>query len=79
MERNPTVGNILRNGWMQLALLDPDTNQLSVYQRGEFVPYKPESAQLATVSNSLDWYRGRREHLPFAFIQPHEGSHAGTD
>jgi uncharacterized protein YbcC (UPF0753/DUF2309 family) len=70
MDRNPTVGRILRNQWSLLALLDPATSQLSVFRDGEFVPYVPESEQVPKAPTSLDWYRGWREHLEFAIIEP---------
>ena len=46
MKRNATVGNILRNGWVQLAVQSPGTNEILLYQKGEFRPYHPEAAQL---------------------------------
>jgi uncharacterized protein YbcC (UPF0753/DUF2309 family) len=69
MERNPTVGKILRNGWMQLVVLDPHSHQMMVYQRGAFVPYVPEATELPAATSSIEWYRGHREHLPFALIK----------
>ena len=72
MERDPVVGRILKNGWAQLAVLDPDSNQLQVYQNGRFEPYVPEVAGLPKATSSVDWYRGWREHLGFATIQPAE-------
>lgn len=66
MDRLPQVGRILRNGWGQLALLDPNSSQLQVYHRGQFYPYRSEIAELPTAPTSLDWYRGWREHLGFA-------------
>lgn len=66
MTRNAAVGNILRNGWMQLALMDPDTAELKLYQHGEYVPYTPTLDKLPQVQRSIDWYQGWREHLEFA-------------
>jgi uncharacterized protein YbcC (UPF0753/DUF2309 family) len=75
MRRNETVGRILRNGWAQLAVLDPESNQLQVYRACAFEPYVPESTQLPIATSSVDWYRGWREHLGFASIQPADHSH----
>ena len=68
MQRNPTVGNILRNGWVQLALLDPDTTQMSLYQNGEYVPYTPSIQELPHAKSSVAWFQGWREHMDFAEI-----------
>jgi uncharacterized protein YbcC (UPF0753/DUF2309 family) len=72
MDRNPIVGRILKNGWAQLAVLDPDSNQLQYYQDGKFTPYVPEVIGLPKATSSVDWYRGWRDHLGFATIQPDE-------
>ncbi|HET6424993.1 MAG TPA: DUF2309 domain-containing protein [Planctomycetaceae bacterium] len=68
MNRNAAVGNILRNGWMQLALMNPHTAELSLYQNGEYVPYVPTIDKLPQVQRSVNWYQGWREHLDFAQI-----------
>jgi uncharacterized protein YbcC (UPF0753/DUF2309 family) len=70
MNRVAVVGNILRNGWAQLALLDPYSNKILVYHRGEYRPYERETDELPKVGSSIDWYRGWRDHLGFAQIEP---------
>lgn len=79
MDRIPVVGKILRNGWAQLVLLDPDSNRLFVYQRGKYIEYAPQSHELPAVASSIDWYRGWRDHLGFAQVQtkPHTEERAG--
>ena len=68
MNRNALVGRILRNGWGQLALLDPDSAQLSVFRNGQFEPYTTEISELPQAASSIEWYRGWRDHLAFAQI-----------
>lgn len=68
MDRSPTVARILRNGWVQLSLLHPETNELLVYRDGKYETYQPEAKELPRVSTSTDWYRGWRDHLGFAEI-----------
>ena len=70
MDRDPLVGKILRNGWSQLALLNPNSNEILVYRQGEFHPYLPEITELPKAVSSLDWYRGTRDHMEFAEIVP---------
>ncbi len=69
MGRNPTVDAIVRNGWVQMAVLDPATHAIRVFDRGEFVLYEPASNLLPVARSSIDWYRGWRGHLEFAEIQ----------
>lgn len=68
MARNPGVGNILRNGWSQLAVLDPHSSELQVYSQGEFKRYEPEASSLPRAKSSIDWYLGRRGNLEFAVV-----------
>ncbi|MDB5344855.1 MAG: hypothetical protein JWP89_3232 [Schlesneria sp.] len=68
MQRNPTIGRILGNGWAQLAVLDPNSDQIQVYRNGQFSPYQPTVTELKKASSSIDWYRGWRDHLSFAEI-----------
>ena len=76
MDRNEIVGRILRNGWAQLAVLDPDSSQIQVFRNDAFHVYRPESAELPRAACSADWYRGWRDHLGFASIERPLGADA---
>jgi hypothetical protein len=76
MERNETVGRILKNAWAQLAVLDPRSSEIQVFRNGEFHLYHPESQELPTAASSTDWYRGWRDHLGFAAINSAHGAEA---
>jgi uncharacterized protein YbcC (UPF0753/DUF2309 family) len=70
MERDPDVGRILKNGWAHLALLDPDSSDIWVFQNGGFhlQSIEKEHADLPIAKSSMDWYVGRRDNLDFALI-----------
>jgi uncharacterized protein YbcC (UPF0753/DUF2309 family) len=68
MKRNPLVGRILRNSWVQLAVIDPGSSEILVYRDQKFHLYKPESEKLPQAPTSIGWYRGCRQHLEFAEI-----------
>lgn len=70
MARDETIGRLVRNAWVQLAVLDPDSNRLQVFEAGRFVPYRPTADRLPAAASSVDWYRGWRDHLEFAEITP---------
>jgi uncharacterized protein YbcC (UPF0753/DUF2309 family) len=76
MEREPMIGRICKNGWVQLAVLDPESRVLSVYQEGVFRPYQPQASVLPRAASSVDWYRGWRDHLEFAEIDRQDGEGA---
>jgi uncharacterized protein YbcC (UPF0753/DUF2309 family) len=70
MEDDKVVGRILKNGWSQLAILNPNSNELKLFQDGAFHIYQPENSVLPRAESSIDWYRGWRDHLEFAAISP---------
>jgi uncharacterized protein len=75
LDRNPGIGALVRNGWVQMAVLDPASPAIQVYQDGTFQAYTPQAAALPTAPTSADWYRGWRDHLEFAHIRA--GGHRG--
>jgi uncharacterized protein YbcC (UPF0753/DUF2309 family) len=78
MDRQPGIGMLVRNGWVQLAVLDPDSPAIQVYRHGVFYDYQPQAEQLPRASSSVDWYRGWREHLEFASIVRDQESGVGV-
>ncbi len=74
MKGNPTIDLLVRNGWVQLAVIDPTTKQTSLFQGGEFVPNETKLESLATAASSVDWHRNQRHHLDLAQINSHHDS-----
>ncbi|MBC7855471.1 MAG: DUF2309 family protein, partial [Pirellulaceae bacterium] len=70
MAQNETIGRLCRNEWVQLAVLDPHSNQIQEFRQDQFMPYETEVQELKKVEKSVDWYRGWRDHLEFAQITP---------
>jgi hypothetical protein len=70
IERHEGIGRLCRNRWLFVAVLHPDTRELSVYRDGKFEPYQPGVSELPSAPSSVDWYRGWRDHLEFAEIRP---------
>ncbi len=73
MDGNPNVGRICRNSWAQIAVLDPASSKIKRFVNGQFVDYTPATSELPAADSSLEWYRGRRDHLPFALIRSEGG------
>jgi hypothetical protein len=69
IEKNAGIGQLCRNEWVQLAVQDPESGEIRVYQGGAFEPYQPQASVLPRAASSVDWYRGWREHLEFAEIE----------
>ncbi|MFK8114520.1 MAG: DUF2309 domain-containing protein, partial [Rubripirellula sp.] len=68
MDRNATIGRLVRNGWVHLAVIDPATSRIAVFENGSFQPYEIGKSKLPDVDSSLECYEGSREHLPFCSI-----------
>jgi uncharacterized protein YbcC (UPF0753/DUF2309 family) len=68
MQRQEAIGRFCRNGWVQLAVLSPDSPQIWLFRDNRFEPYKPEESTLPVVNSSPEWYRGWREHLGYALV-----------
>jgi len=68
MDRNAVVGRLIRNEWVQLAVLNPESNELTQFRHGTFERFEPSASELPTVMRSMDWYREQREHLGFAAV-----------
>jgi uncharacterized protein YbcC (UPF0753/DUF2309 family) len=72
MHRNAAIAQLVRGGWVHLAVIDPDTSQIEVFQGEGFQPYQPGSTTVAHMDSSLQCYQGSREHLPFFSIRETE-------
>jgi hypothetical protein len=70
MNRNAMIARLCRNGWVLLTLIDPESRAITVFENGQFHPYTPQAKVLPKATSSADWYRGWRDHLEFAQIEP---------
>jgi uncharacterized protein YbcC (UPF0753/DUF2309 family) len=79
VEGNPNVERLVRNRWIWLACLDPDSGTLWELRSTGFVPHTPEHALAAVAGGSAAWYQGKRGFLPPVAIvaEPSAMSHAG--
>jgi uncharacterized protein YbcC (UPF0753/DUF2309 family) len=70
LDRHPEIGRVFHKMWAHLAVLSPSAPRLQLFQKGRFVPYRPTAGRLPTAASSLSWYRGWRDHLQPALIEP---------
>ena len=73
LAKEPAIDRLVRNGWVQLATLDPESSAVHCFRMGRFEPYEELGGELAVAPSSQAWYRGWREHLGFASIVAGEG------
>jgi len=41
-----------------------------LFQEGDFRPWTPRHGELSRVDSSWEWFRGRRDNLDFALLNP---------
>jgi uncharacterized protein YbcC (UPF0753/DUF2309 family) len=70
LDRNPAMHRLVSNGWVQMASLDPHSSKMFLFRKGRFEEYWPEVSDLPTISSSVEWFRGWRDHLGYASIVP---------
>jgi uncharacterized protein len=79
MARHPAIDRLCRNGWIQLALLHPESSEISVFENGTFAPWVCEATTLPRAASSIDWYRGWRDHLEFCQLDAGERPSQAAD
>ncbi|MCA9051569.1 MAG: DUF2309 family protein, partial [Planctomycetaceae bacterium] len=66
---NPQIARLLDGEWVQLAVFQPETCGMQIYQHGGFMAFSAETAAtLPAAGSSGQWTQGRRDHLPFAAV-----------
>lgn len=58
------------NKWIRIATMDPDDGHVEVYRDGVFEKLEGDEVPLPVAPSSMAWYRGKREHLALARIDP---------
>ncbi|MFM7095850.1 MAG: DUF2309 domain-containing protein [Gemmataceae bacterium] len=68
LNRCPPLANLCFNQWINLVVLDPDSPRASILKGREFVPYEFSGAPAPVARSSIEWYRGKRNHLGYPHI-----------
>jgi len=67
---NAAIDRLVRNRWIWLACLDPQSGLLWELRDAGFVPRHPERALPVVAGESAAWYQGKRGFLPPVAIVP---------
>ncbi len=68
---NPSLRRLTENRWFRLATIDPESGRVSVRRDHGFVEFEDAVERLPVALSSAEWYRGKLQHLPMAWIQEH--------
>ena len=66
---NPALKRLLENRWIRLATIDPGSPQVHVHRDHGFEEFHEDLERLPVALSSEEWYSGKIQHLPMAWIQ----------
>jgi uncharacterized protein YbcC (UPF0753/DUF2309 family) len=68
IERNASLKQIVGNRWIRIAALDPASGCVHVRRDSGFEKFDGLLERLPVAHSSAEWYAGKMEHLPMAWI-----------
>ena len=69
-----SLKQLVENRWIRLATIDPDSGRVHVRRDRGFEELTDEVERLPVALSSAEWYSGKIEHLPMAWIQSEVGA-----
>ena len=69
IETSPSIKRLVTNRWIRLATIDPDSARVHVHRESGFEPFYEDLERLPVALSSQEWYGGKLQHLPMAWIQ----------
>ncbi len=70
---SPPIRQMVENRWIRLATIDPETGRVHVHRNHGFEAFDGAVERLPVAFSSTEWYGGKIEHLPMAWIQAGAG------
>jgi len=68
-----SLKRLVENRWIRIATIDPASGVVQVHRNGGFREFDEPIERLPVALSSAEWYRGKIEHLPMAWIQTEAG------
>lgn len=73
LKASPSLKQLLENRWIRMATIDPDSGEVHVSRNGCFEKFHAPAERLPVALSSAEWYSGKTQHLPMAWIQTAAG------
>jgi len=64
-----SLRGLVKNRWMRFAAIDPISGRVHVRRDGGFEEFHEALERLPVALSSYEWYAGKLQHLPIAWIQ----------
>ena len=69
IETNTPLKRLLENRWIRLATIDSASARVHVHRDSGFEEFHEDLERLPVALSSHEWYAGKLQHLPMAWIQ----------
>jgi uncharacterized protein YbcC (UPF0753/DUF2309 family) len=76
IEASAPLNQMVRNRWIRIATIDPASGRVHVRRDSGFEEFDGPLERLPVALSSAEWYSGKIEHLPMAWIPTPQGGQA---
>ena len=76
IDANASLKRLVENRWIRIATIDPESGRVHVRRDGGFEEFDEPLERMPVALSSPEWYAGKLEHLPMAWIPTAAGGRA---
>ena len=69
IDASASLKQLVKNRWIRVATIDPGSGRVHVLRDGRFEEFHDSLERLPVALSSHEWYAGKLQHLPMAWIQ----------
>jgi uncharacterized protein YbcC (UPF0753/DUF2309 family) len=69
---NASLKRLIENRWIRVATIDPESGRVHVRRESAYKEFDGPVERLPVALSSAEWYTGKLQHLPMAWIQTQE-------
>jgi len=74
---SPSLNRLVENRWIRVATIDPESGRVHVRRERGFEEFADRLERLPVALSSAEWFAGKIQHLPMAWIQTWSQTTAG--
>jgi uncharacterized protein YbcC (UPF0753/DUF2309 family) len=75
---SPSLNRLVENRWIRIATIDPASGRVHVRTDTGFEEFNEQLERLPVALSSAEWFTGKMQHLPMAWIQAWSPEAAGA-
>ena len=69
IDASPSLSQLVGNRWIRIATIDPASGRVHVRRESGFEEFSERLERLPVALSSAEWFAGKIQHLPMAWIQ----------